>query len=157
MPKIPNDDAIQTWRLFLKAHSTLVETLDQELQATKGLPLTWFDVMVRLVTEDEGRLPMNELADRVLLSKSGVTRLVDRMARAGLIERMACPTDRRVIWATLTDKGRKAFEEAAPIAYRGVQEHFTAFLTKTEMQAMRSGLGKITEAHSTQPAERAAG
>lgn len=148
MAKIPNDEAIQTWRLFLKAHSTLVETLDQELQAATGLPLTWFDVLVRIATVEEGRLPMNELADRVLLSKSGVTRLVDRMERAGLIERMACPTDRRVIWATLTEAGRKAFDEAAPIAYQGVQEHFTTFLTKAEVQAMKSGLAKIAEARS---------
>src|SRR5687767_8296809 len=116
MPELRTDETLQTWRLFLKAHSTLVEILDHELQTEKGLPLTWFDVLVRLASEEDGRLAMNVLADSVLLSKSGVTRLVDRMERAGLLERTACPTDRRVTYATLTAKGRKAFDEAAPIA-----------------------------------------
>ena len=157
MRKIRNDPAIQTWRLFLKAHSALIETLDRELQADKGLPLTWFDVLVRLAADKDGRLPMHQLADQVLLSKSGVTRLVDRMERAGLLERTACPTDRRVTYATITEAGRKAFDDAAPLAYRGVQEHFTAFLAPAEMEAMRLALQKICDAHGAELPHRAAG
>ena len=157
MAEVRNDETIQTWRLFLRAHSTLIETLDRELQASKGLPLTWFDVLVRLASEQDGRLAMHELADRVLLSKSGVTRLVDRMERAGLIERTACPTDRRVTYATLTEQGKKAFDDAAPIAYRGVEEHFSAVLTRSEMETIRSALAKICDAHGTELPHRAAG
>jgi DNA-binding MarR family transcriptional regulator len=153
-----NDERHRSWPLFLKAQARLVEVLDHELQTEKNLPLTWFDVLVQLVSNEDGRLPMHELADGVLLSKSGVTRLVDRMERAGLLERTSCPTDRRVIYATITDEGREVFGEASPIAYRGVREHFTELLTASEKEAFESGLTRIIEAHSPLPArERAAG
>jgi DNA-binding MarR family transcriptional regulator len=152
------DERHQAWPLFLKAHAALLEVLDHELQAEKNLPLSWFDVLVQLASETDGRLPMHEVADRVLLSKSGITRLVDRMERTGLVERTACPTDRRVIYATLTKEGRRVFDDAAPVAYRGVKEHFTAFLTGAEIKAFESGLTKIVEEHEPQQTrERAAG
>jgi DNA-binding MarR family transcriptional regulator len=152
------DERHRAWPLFLKAHAGLVEVLDHELQREKNLPLSWFDVLVQLASADEGRLPMHELADRVLLSKSGVTRLVDRMERAELIERTACPTDRRIIYATITKKGRSVFDDAASVAYRGVEEHFTSFLSASEIAALERGLKKIVEAHAPRPAQqRAAG
>lgn len=153
-----NDERHRTWPLLLKAQATLLEVLDHELQTEKNLPLTWFDVLVQLLSNEDGRLPMHELADRVLLSKSGVTRLVDRMERAGLLERAACPTDRRVIWATVTQKGREVYRDASSVAYRGVREHFTSLLSASEKKAFESGLTKIIEAHAPLPVrERAAG
>jgi DNA-binding MarR family transcriptional regulator len=153
-----NDERHQAWPLFLRAHASLLEVLDHELQTEKGLPLTWFDVLVQLVSREDGQLPMHELADRVLLSKSGITRLVDRMERAGLLERASCPTDRRIIYATITKEGREVFGDASPVAYRGVREHFTSFLTASEIKALESGLTKITEALKVRPErERAAG
>jgi DNA-binding MarR family transcriptional regulator len=151
------DERHQTWPLFLRAHAVLLEILDHELQSERSLPLTWFDVLVQLASRDDGRLPMHDLADRVLLSKSGVTRLVDRMERAGLIERIACPTDRRVVWAQLTATGRETFDDAAPVAYRGVREHFTSALNANEIEALESGLAKIVAGLTSQPeAQRAA-
>ncbi|MQA99962.1 MAG: MarR family transcriptional regulator [Actinobacteria bacterium] len=158
MGDVCNDERHRSWALLLKAQARVVEVLDHELQTEKNLPLTWFDVLVQLASNEEGRLPMHELADRVLLSKSGVTRLVDRMERAGLLERAPCPTDRRVIYATITDKGRDVFGDASPVAYRGVREHFTELLTASEKEAFESGLTKIIEAQTPLPArERAAG
>ena len=147
-----------TWPLFLKTHSVLVETLDAELQAERGMPLTWFDVLVHLADAPNGKMRMNELSDSVLLSKSGVTRLVDRMERAGLIARGACPTDRRVVYAVITPRGRAAFRKAAPVAFRGVDEHFARHLTPAEERALTSFLTRVlrtAEAHRGRPTKRA--
>src|SRR6266545_4811090 len=101
------DEQLEAWRAFLRAQAALIRTLDRELEAEQGLPITFFDVLVQL-SQAGGRLRMSELADAVLLSRSGVTRLVDRMVRAGLVRREACPTDRRSMYATLTTEGKRA-------------------------------------------------
>src|SRR5215213_4291305 len=92
------DQRHDVWPLFLKTYSVLVDRLDSELTAAAGMPLTWFDVLVHLVDAPNGRMRMQDLSTAVLLSKSGLTRLVDRMERAGLLTRGACPTDRRVVY-----------------------------------------------------------
>src|SRR5918998_651585 len=103
------DQRHDVWALFLKTYSALTDTLDAELTEAAGMPLTWFDVLVHLVDAPDGRMRMQDLSAAVLLSKSGVTRLVDRMERSGLITRGACPTDRRVVYAVLTPTGRATF------------------------------------------------
>src|SRR5438045_3780930 len=102
------------WRLFLEAHAALVEVLAAELERERGLPLTWYDVLVQLAEAPDGRLRMQDLARSVLISKSGLTRLVDRMERAGMVERQPCPSDLRGTFAVLTDAGRAALRGAAP-------------------------------------------
>jgi DNA-binding MarR family transcriptional regulator len=134
------------WPLFLRTYAVLVEALDGEMQAHAGLPLTWFDVLVHLEGAPEGRLRMNDLAAHVLLSKSGLSRLVDRMEAAGLVARGACSADRRVVFAVITPGGRAAFARAAPVAVRGVHEHFSRHLTPTEERALTSALTKILRA-----------
>src|SRR5215510_1856359 len=89
-----SDEQLDAWRAFLRAQSALIRTLDRELQEDQGLPITFFDVLAQL-TAAGGRLRMSELADAVLLSRSGVTRLVDRMERDGLVKREHCPTGGR--------------------------------------------------------------
>jgi len=92
----------EAWRGFLRAHSTLVDELDRELTVTHGLPLHEFEVLLLLHGAPEGRLRMSELADRALLSQSGLTRLVDRLERAGCVERVRCAADRRGLYAVIT-------------------------------------------------------
>jgi DNA-binding MarR family transcriptional regulator len=140
------DPRHQAWALFLKTHAALVERLDSELQAERGLPLTWFDVLVHLAGASEGRMRMNDLAAEVLLSKSGLTRLVDRMESAGLLTRAACTADRRVVYAVLTPRGRSAYRNAAPVAVRGVQEHFARHLGPAEERALMTAFGKVLDA-----------
>ncbi len=147
----------EAWPLFLKTYSALIEQLGRELEAERNLPLTWFDVLIQLNKTDEGRMPMHELADSVLLSKSGVTRLVDRMTRAGLVTRESCETDRRVVYASLTPKGRTAFDKAAPVHFRGIKEHFSDHLTATERKTLQSVLKKLLDAQTAPSEERAAG
>ena len=137
------DERHHVWPLFLRAHAVLVETLDAELQAKHGLPLSWFDVLVHLAGAPQGRMRMNELGEAVLLSRSGTTRLVDRMERAGLLTRSASPSDRRVVFAALTRRGRAAFTSAAPLAVRGVSEHFSRHLTRSEEKALSTAFTKI--------------
>lgn len=137
------DERHHAWLLFLKTHAVLVEKLDSELQAEQGLPLTWFDVLVHLIDAPEGRMRMNDLARDVLLSKSGITRLVDRMEAAGLLTRGTCRTDRRVVYAVVTSRGRAVFRRASPVAFRGVREHFSRHLTPVEERALTSAFTKI--------------
>jgi DNA-binding MarR family transcriptional regulator len=136
----------ETWIMLLVAHSTVVEALERDFEAIGGLQLSWYDVLAQLALAPDHKLRMNELADSVLLSKSGITRLVDRMERSGLIKREACATDRRVINATLTEKGRKLYEKASPIHRKGVEEYFTRWLTETEVKSLRSAFDKVLSA-----------
>ena len=151
------DGRDEAWPLFLRTYAVLLERLEDELQSERDLPLTWFDVLAQLEGAEDGRLRMNELADSVLLSKSGVTRLVDRMERAGLIERASCESDRRVVYAAITPSGRKAFAKAAPVAVRGVDEYFTSPISGTEKKVLMNALNKILDAAAARSEERAAG
>ncbi len=119
---------MHAWRGFLEAHARVVSLLEDDLQREKGLPLTWYDVLVQLQEAPDRRLRMTELARRVLISKSGLTRLVDRMAAAGLVERCLDDHDRRGRWVELTDAGFERLRDAAPVHLRGVREYFTGEL-----------------------------
>ena len=134
------------WRSFLHAHSRVLEVLERELRAELGLPLSWYEVLLHLSQAPEGRRRMNHLADSVLLSKSGLTRLVDRMVVAGLVERSYCSVDRRGTYASLTDKGRELFERAGPIHVAGVRRHFLGHLSEADQEALGAALDKILEA-----------
>jgi DNA-binding MarR family transcriptional regulator len=138
-PISPNDPRIAAWAAFLRAHSRIVRRLEAELQAEQDLALTDYDVLVQLAQADERRLRMSELADRLMLSRSGATRLVDRLVAAGLVERVTCDDDRRGQWASLTDAGHERLRRASPTHLRGVGEHFLDRLSADELR----GLGRI--------------
>ena len=136
------DQQFEAWKALLRAQAELISTLDRELQEERGLPITFFDVLIQLSAAG-GRLRMSELADAVLLSRSGVTRLVDRMVRDGLVRREACPTDRRSMYATLTAKGKRALAQARPVHLRGVAEHFGRHLSDDEAKTLTAALGRM--------------
>ncbi|WP_242424620.1 MarR family winged helix-turn-helix transcriptional regulator, partial [Frankia sp. EI5c] len=96
---------MRAWRRLLRAHAHVTRLLEAELDAAHQLPLAYYDVLVQLSEAPNHQLRMSELAHRVLLSRSGLTRLVDRMERDGLVERRACPSDARGTLATLTEAG----------------------------------------------------
>src|SRR6266567_3969607 len=137
-----SDEQLAAWQAFIRAQSEVIGTLGRELETEQGLPITFFDVLVQL-SQAGGRLRMSELADAVLLSRSGVTRLVDRMVRAGLVRREACPTDRRAMYATLTAKGKRALAQARPVHLRGVAEHFGRHLNDEEAKTLAAALGRM--------------
>ena len=142
----PGDEKFTAWPLLLEAHGVLVEELEKALAAQGGPPLAWYDVMVQLSAAPDGLLPMKQLAESVLLSKSGVTRLVDRMEAAGYVARDSCPSDRRVVYAKLTDKGRSVFESVRPQHLDDVKRMFTDHITDTEARAIKNALTKILSA-----------
>lgn len=138
---------LAAWRAFLEAYAVTLDVLERELRAGEDLPLTWYDVLVQLAESPDGRLRMQELADAVLLSKSGVTRLVDRMERDGLVERTRCADDRRGTFATLTPAGRDRLRAAAPTHLGGVHDHFAAHLDDEEAATLAALLHRIAEAN----------
>ena len=134
------------WHAFLIAHAALEPILNRELEAACGLPLRWFDVLTQLHRTPHKRLSMTELANAVLLSKSGLTRLVDRIEEAGLVQRAAAPGDRRSLLIVLTPSGEKTLKRAAPIHEDGIRRHFAAYITDNEAAAVEAALGRIATA-----------
>jgi MarR family transcriptional regulator, 2-MHQ and catechol-resistance regulon repressor len=122
------DDAlISTFGRLLEAQSRLERRLGADLEARCHLPHAWFEVLLRLGRSDAGRLTMGSLAEQISLTTGGVTRLVDRMDAAGYVERVPCPTDRRVSYAALTDAGRAKLDEAARVHAANLRAVFAAF------------------------------
>lgn len=134
------------WQGFLFAHAAVTKTLSAELEAVHRLPLTWYDVLVNLDEAPEGSLRMHQLAVRVVLSQSGISRLVDRMEAAGLVERTPSEDDARAILASITADGRAALEQAAPTHHRGIAKHFASHLTDEEAAALASAFAKMLDA-----------
>jgi DNA-binding MarR family transcriptional regulator len=146
MPARPDPASLSAWRLLLEAHATVTELLENELVTERGLPLSRYDVLLNLAEAPGGRLRMQELSASVLLSKSGLSRLVDRMVEAGLVRRERCEDDRRGWFAVLTDQGRSALRRAAPVHLRGIEEHFTRHLEPEEVEAMTAALKRVVAA-----------
>jgi DNA-binding MarR family transcriptional regulator len=142
----PATMGVHGWAALLRAHAAVVPVLDQELQAAVGLPLAWYDVLLELANAPNRRLQMSELGERVTLSRTRVSRLVDEMQRAGYIEKQAHPTDRRSTYAAITPAGRKQFRAAAPVYLRGIHTHFVAHLRPSELSAIAAGLQRVAQA-----------
>ena len=140
-----SDEALAAWEAFLYAHAAVIEKLNAELEAERQMPLTWYDVLIQLQGAG-GRARMQELARSILFSKSGLTRLVDRMERAGLVRREACADDGRGTFAVITAAGSRALARARSVHHRGIEEHFARHLTAGEMRAIESGLRKVSRA-----------
>ena len=134
---------LHAWRLFLRSHAQVVRRLEHDLLTEHDLPLASYDVLVQL-SEAPGRsLRMTELAERVLLSRSGLTRLVDRLERDGLVARQACPDDARGTLAVLTPAGLERLRVAWPTHLRGVSEH-VGRLTPEELVVLEELLGRLS-------------
>lgn len=116
----------------MEAHSTVVKFLERRMQEQHSLPLTWYDVLLQLADGPEGRLRMGELAESVLLTRSGITRLVDRMVREGLVVREPCPGDRRGYYAVITKKGLDTIEKIGPDHSKDAWEAFLGHITEEE-------------------------
>jgi DNA-binding MarR family transcriptional regulator len=136
-------ERLRAWRLYFESALALVDVLDAELERDAGIPLRWYDVLVHL-EETPGGLRMNELAERILYSKSGFTRVVDRMEAAGLVRRAVPENDRRSILVVLTDEGRTTMERARRDHRHAIEEHFSRHLTDTDVKALTRALEKLS-------------
>ena len=142
------------WREFLEAHAVVVGALEAELDAEHALPLAWYDVLLSLSEAPDHQLRMQDLASRVLFSRSGLTRLVDRMVRDGLVRRERCDDDRRGTYAVLTASGARRLRNASGVHLRGVREHFDRHLTDSDVRALHHALRKVLDAESTPDSAR---
>jgi DNA-binding MarR family transcriptional regulator len=139
-------ERLAVWEQFLRAHAVVTRALEAELVDAQALPLAWYDVLVGLNRAPNGRLRMQELAARVMFSRSGLTRLVDRMVDAGLVGREPCPADRRGTYAVITAEGRRRLRAASGVHLRGVYEHFARHLDDENARALGEALGHVVEA-----------
>ena len=119
-----NEEGLRTWRAFLRAHSTMLRTISRDLDEAGLPPLPWYDVLAALRDAPEGQLRQVELAELVMLSNSGLSRLIDRIEKKGLVERRACDSDRRAFFITLTDEGREMLGQMWPVYARGIATDF---------------------------------
>src|ERR671914_505980 len=129
-------DELGAWRGLLRVHAGMTKALDAELMREHRLPLSSYEVLLFLADAPGGRLRMSELADGVLLSRSGLTRLVDRMERDGLLRRRPCEADARGYFAEITDKGRELFTRARRTHLDGVRERFLSHLSAEELETL---------------------
>jgi DNA-binding MarR family transcriptional regulator len=127
---------LRAWRGLLRVHAQLVRSLDAELEREHGLSLTSYEVLLYLDDSPEGRLRMHDLAASVLLSRSGLTRLADRLEREGLIAREACPDDARGSYAVVTEPGRARLAAARVSHLDGVRRHFLSHLSAEEQDQL---------------------
>jgi DNA-binding MarR family transcriptional regulator len=139
----PSTERLRAWRLFFESALALLDILDAELERAVGISQRWYDVLVHLEESPDG-VSMNQLADRILYSKSGFTRVVDRMEEAGLIRRVRPEHDRRTILVVLTDTGSATLERARAHHRDGIQRHFAQHLSRADVQALTRALEKIS-------------
>ena len=141
------DMEMDAWQALLHTHHQLTNTLDAELRSEHCLSLGDYDVLVRLARAPEHSLRMAELAQRVMISPSGLTRVVDGLVKEGLVERRRDGADARVVFAQLTEDGHARVRQAARTHLRGIRQHFTARLTEAQLRNVASALQVICGPH----------
>ncbi len=143
MANEPEASRLTAWRAFITAHAALIGRIERDMAAARVIPLTWYDVLIELYEAPERRLRLHELADAVVLSRSGLTRLIDRLEAAGLLRREAATTDRRGAYAVLTDDGIAAMAAAWPVYARGITAYFARHLSDVEADLLTDALGRM--------------
>jgi DNA-binding MarR family transcriptional regulator len=140
--QVPGRRGLKAWRSMLRAHATLMRRLDTDLQQETGLALADFDVLAQLA-EAHGALRMTELADRALISRSGMSRRVARLVDEGLLRRDRAGTDGRGVVVALTQAGIARLAETAPVHARGIWKLFVAQLDDQELALLERALNKV--------------
>ena len=138
-----SEPEMRSWRALIDVTTGVLATLDGELRAEHGLSLGEYEVLAHLSEEPDHSLRMTDLAGRLRLSPSGITRRIDGLVRAGLVERQQCPSDRRGSNAVMTEVGLRRLREAAPTHVRGVRAHFVDQLTEQQLANIASALAAV--------------
>jgi DNA-binding MarR family transcriptional regulator len=144
------EERVGAWRGLLQAHAEVLRAIEADLRRTGAVPLAWYDVLLELNAAPDRRLRMTDLASRVVLSRTRVSRIVDDLVRAGLVERSPDPVDKRGAYATLTPEGRKAFKHAAPLYLDAIDRHFTTLLSDQERTTIAAALERVAAHHRQQ-------
>jgi Transcriptional regulators len=135
-PLTARDPRLSPWRAFLLAHARVSRRLDEELRLEHDLSIAEYDTLLTLALAPGRRMRMGPLAEQVILSKSGVTRLIDRLVSDELVERSACLADARGAEAVLTDRGLARLRQASPTHLRGISEHFLAVVDEADLEVI---------------------
>jgi DNA-binding MarR family transcriptional regulator len=136
-------ERLRAWRLFFESALALIDVLGKELEEAAGIPMRWYDVLVQLEESPQG-IPMNLLAERILHSKSGFTRVVDRMEEEGLVRRVRPEHDRRTILVMLTDEGTETMKRARRYHRDGIERHFAQHLTDADIKCLTRALERVS-------------
>jgi DNA-binding MarR family transcriptional regulator len=147
----------KAWGTFIVAHAQLIERINREVVGQGHLSMDWYDVLLALDKSPEQRLRMSELSDAVVLSRSGLTRFVDRLEAAGLLRREAVPGDRRGSYAVLTEEGEAALRASWPAYSKAIADYFARHLSDSEAEQMTELLSRMLEVpadHSRGKAKR---
>ena len=142
-PLTARDPRLAPWRSFLLAHARVSRRLDEELRAEHDVSFAEYDALLTIAQAPGRRVRMGSLAEQVLLSKSGVTRLVDRLVNDGLVERSACSTDARGAEAVLTDRGLTRLRAASRTHLRGISEHFLAVVETDDLESLERAMSAV--------------
>ncbi|MCB0164605.1 MAG: winged helix-turn-helix transcriptional regulator [Anaerolineae bacterium] len=142
------NEKVNPWHTFLRVHSRVLSALADDMEAEQAMPLTWYYVLFHLNNGCMNKLRLQDLAEAVDLSQSGLTRLLDRMAEAGLVERRPCATDRRGAYAIITPIGQGKLEAATHTYLRGIAEHFMRHLNEDDVEALLNAFNKILTAEA---------
>lgn len=146
MAKKPDERTLLAWESLLRAHDALARRLGHELEAEHALTLAQYEVLLRLNRSPGRRMRMQDLAGTTFFSPSGMTRLIDRMATAGLVERQQCETDLRGTYAVLTVEGKARLRAAATTHLRGIEQHFGRHLHGDEVVTLADSLDRVASA-----------
>ena len=144
-PLSPHDPRLEPWRAFLTAHARVTRRLDEELRVEHDLSLAEYDALLVIANEPDRRIRMRQLADRVILSKSGVTRLIDRLVLDGLVARDACLTDARGAEAVLTQAGLDRLRRASRTHLRGIAEHFLGAVDDVDLATIERSMHAVAD------------
>jgi DNA-binding MarR family transcriptional regulator len=144
-PLRADDWRVGVWRSYLRTHGEMVGRLERDLLAEANMPLGWYDVLLQLAEAPDHRLRMAELADRVLLSRSGLTRLVDRLTTEGLVTREPFPGDARGLYTVLTESGLARLRLAAPVHLAGIRRYWLSKFTDDELTELGRLFGRLSE------------
>jgi DNA-binding MarR family transcriptional regulator len=139
--------ALDAWRSYLQSHASIVRVLDAELVAEHGITARDYEVLLYLAQDPDRRLAMSALAERTMLTRSGITRLVDGLVGSGLIERVSCPSDARVSYAQLTDVGYEKLRQAGCSHVASIHRLFLEHFSPEETALLASLLSRLPGAH----------
>jgi DNA-binding MarR family transcriptional regulator len=140
------DRRLRAWTDFVLSYNRLMGVLEGEMQTQVGITLSQYDVLLRLAETAEGRMKMSELADAIVYSTGGLTRLFERMRQSGLVRREPSAVDRRVIYGALTEQGMERLRTASAVHLDGVHRHFSAYLADDEVDTVTAFLGRLMAA-----------